>query len=161
MFGSYSNCARPCGTVDPQGVKGCSHGWRVPRSGTQNPWKGIFLIVLAPAGRTGRVVTIPRVPFAFGELHPWLQPSAPSGPNIGGFLQSRSGIFVSSITIPDPFNFLKPCEASVRRSRCRPAIGSPHSGSPQRSYRQGPQAPSRVARSNGGQFWEHNTYSTP
>ncbi len=35
----------------------------------------------APPGRADRVVTVPRVPFASGELHPWLQPSAPLGPN--------------------------------------------------------------------------------
>ncbi len=48
----------------------------------------------APPGREGRVVTVPRVPLAFGELHPWLQPSAPSGPGSESFLQR----------IPDPFN---------------------------------------------------------
>ena len=51
MFGACSNDALSFGAVDPEGVQGCRHGWRVPRSGTQNPWKGISFIVLAPEGR--------------------------------------------------------------------------------------------------------------
>ena len=47
----------------------CSFDWRVAVGPSS-----------APPGREGRVVTVPRVPFAFGEFHPWLQPSAPSGP---------------------------------------------------------------------------------
>ena len=62
-----------------------------------SPRRGDGLPSSAPPGRTGCAVTVPRVPFAFGELHPWLQPPAPLGPNIGGFLQSNL----------DPFN-LKP-----------------------------------------------------
>ena len=37
----------------------------------------------APSGAGSFLRLLPRVPFAFGELHPWLQPCAPSGRRVG------------------------------------------------------------------------------
>ena len=43
MFGACSDCALSCGAVDPEGVKGCSHGWRVPAQRDAEPvGRGLF-----------------------------------------------------------------------------------------------------------------------
>ncbi len=48
MFGACSNTALSCGAVDPEGVKGCSHGWNVLRSG---PRKGSRAVATGGAFR--------------------------------------------------------------------------------------------------------------
>ena len=104
-----------------------AHAWHVPTTRCCGGFEGALRARLtgvgpssAPPGREGRVVTIPRVPFAFGELHPWLQPPAPSGPNTGSVGDSRVHKSFLTTLIPQASVLrIRAAREEIDRLQCR------------------------------------------
>ena len=95
-----------CASLVPAGDAGSRHGRSSPKTNASRGRRtdildcprpgrrdssGLWCESFAPAGASGCLFDhLPRVAFAFGELHPWLQSSAPPGPQLPTVVSARS-----------------------------------------------------------------------